>query len=277
MFSISMARRWGDHMDGVSKTLYLPLYGKAYVSRKGVFLQDRSAEQIWDAEGFPLKGKSGSKWLAYYLGIRAAVYDRWTKEKMEALPEAVVIHIGCGLDSRVLRVGTNGHKWYDIDLPDVVCERKRYYRETSEYRMLSGDARAAGRFEAIPERDSAIVIMEGLCMYLPPEELRGLIGELSRHFDRIALLMDHYSIKAARLSKYRNPVNDVGVTQVYGTDDPIAFQNGGCVFKKELDMTPGEYIGQLSGAEKYIFKKLYAGRFARKLYRLYEFGKESRP
>ena len=28
-------------MDNVNKTLYIPLYGKAYVSKKGVILKDR--------------------------------------------------------------------------------------------------------------------------------------------------------------------------------------------------------------------------------------------
>ena len=48
-------------MNGVNKTLYIPLYGKAYVSKKGIFLDDIKAEQIWEAEAFPLKGKSKSQ------------------------------------------------------------------------------------------------------------------------------------------------------------------------------------------------------------------------
>ena len=63
-------------MDNVNKTLYIPLYGKAYVSRRGLILRDSKAEEIWTAEGFPLRGKSASKWLAYYMGMRAAVFDR---------------------------------------------------------------------------------------------------------------------------------------------------------------------------------------------------------
>ena len=64
-------------MDSVNKTLYIPLYGKASVSRKGIILQDKKAEEIWAEEGFPLKGKAKSKWLTYYMGMRSAVFDRW--------------------------------------------------------------------------------------------------------------------------------------------------------------------------------------------------------
>ena len=128
-------------MDSVNKTLYIPLYGKNYVSKQGLFLDDKKAEEIWATEGFSLKGKSKSKWLAYYMGIRSAVFDEWVKRQMVTAPNAVVIHIGCGMDSRVIRVGTENHKWYDVDFLEVIEERKRYYVETDNYKMIAGDAR----------------------------------------------------------------------------------------------------------------------------------------
>ena len=60
-------------MDSVNRTLYIPLYGKSFVSRRGMILKDPKAEEIWSAEGFPLKGKAASKWLCLYMGMRAAV------------------------------------------------------------------------------------------------------------------------------------------------------------------------------------------------------------
>ena len=122
-------------MNNVNKTLYIPLYGKAFVSKKGIILSDKKAEEIWETEGFALKGKSRSKWLAYYMGMRSAVFDEWAAEQMDMWKDAVVIHLGCGLDSRGLRVGTKGHKWYDVDFEDVIQERKRYYRESKDYQM----------------------------------------------------------------------------------------------------------------------------------------------
>ena len=48
-------------MNGVNKTLYIPLYGKAYVSRKNIIIKDKKAEEIWGAAGFSLKGKAKSR------------------------------------------------------------------------------------------------------------------------------------------------------------------------------------------------------------------------
>lgn len=72
----------GALMDNVNKTLYIPLYGKAYVSSKGIILDDKKAEEIWEKEQFALKGKAKSKWLAYYMGMRSAVFDNWLRDRM---------------------------------------------------------------------------------------------------------------------------------------------------------------------------------------------------
>ena len=124
-----------------------------------------------------------------------------------------------------------------------------------------------------PERKSAIVLMEGVSMYLTSEERKELTASLCDHFDRISFLMDCYSCFAAKMSKYRNPINEVGVTEVYGVDDPASCQHDDFVFVKELPMTPKKYINELTGIEKRIFEKLYTGSFSKKLYRLFEYKK----
>lgn len=261
-------------MNNVNKTLYIPLYGKSYVSKKGLFLDDKKAEEIWEAEGFVLKGKSKSKWLAYYMGVRSAVFDEWVQKQLEATPNAVVVHIGCGMDSRVIRIGTQNHLWYDVDFPEVIEERKRYYAETDGYKMLAGDARDCAWLNEIEGNTPAIVVMEGVSMYLTIEEMQSLADRICAHFDGVALLLDAYTSFAAKMSKRRNPINDVGVTEVYGIDDPQAYQTDHLAFAQEHTMIPQKYIDELSGFEKFVFAKLYAGGLSKKLYRLLEYVKK---
>ena len=258
-------------MNNINKTLYIPLYGKSYVSKKGLFLDDKKAEEIWEAEGFSLKGKS--KWLAYYMGVRSAVFDEWLKLQLADVPGAAVIHIGCGMDSRIIRVGAPNHKWYDVDFPEVIEERKLYYAETDDYKMIAGDARDCGWLTAIPEKKSAIVVMEGVSMYMTVDEMRNLVDSLCTHFESLMLLMDCYTSFAAKMSKRRNPINDVGVTEVYGIDNPQAYQSEKLAFVKEHTMIPQKYIDKLKGFERFIFAKLYAGGLSKKLYRLFEYKK----
>lgn len=48
-------------MNEVNKTLYIPLYGKSEISRRGIIINDKKAEEIWEKEGFALTGKARSK------------------------------------------------------------------------------------------------------------------------------------------------------------------------------------------------------------------------
>ena len=260
-------------MNSVNKTLYIPLYGKSYVSKKGLFVDDKKAEEIWEAEGFSLKGKSKSKYLAYYMGVRSAVFDEWLKQQMEDAPDAVVIHIGCGMDSRIIRVGTENHMWYDVDFSEVIEARKAYYAQSDNYKMIAGDVRHCEWLTTIKENSSAIVVMEGVSMYMTVEEMRCLADSLCGHFEQVVLLVDSYTSLAAKMSKYRNPINDVGVAEVYGIDDPRTFQSKELTFAKEHTMIPQKYIDELQGVEKFVFRKLYAGGFSKKLYRLFEYKK----
>ena len=260
-------------MNNVNKTLYIPLYGKSYVSKKGILLQDKQAEKMWEAAGFSLKSKSKSKWLAYYMGMRSAVFDNWVTEQLSQNPDAVVLHIGCGLDSRCLRINHTAQAWYDIDFPEVITERERFYQPTDTYHMIGMDSRNSALFDLLPVSDSAIVIMEGISMYMQKEELTTLLKGLSHHFKNVQLLLDCYTEFAAKASKYKNPINEVGVTEVYGIDNPLILtENTGFCFIKEHTMTPISMIKQLSNMEQIIFKPLYGGKIAAKMYRLYEYG-----
>lgn len=259
-------------MNGVNKTLYIPLYGKACVSRKGLILQDQKAEEIWDAEGFPLKGKAKSKWLSYNMGMRSAVFDRWLEEAMAQLPDAVILHAGCGLDSRIERVGDRGHQWYDVDFPEVIGERKRYFSGTENYHMVASDIRNMDWLSQVDPRGGAIIVMEGVSMYLPMPELLEVLKQWKNYFGEVRILMDTYTVFAAKATKYKNPINEVGVTQVYGFDDPRVLEEGTeILFCREHDMTPRNLIGELPKREQGIFRALFAGRTAKKIYRLYEY------
>lgn len=257
-------------MDNVNQTLYIPLYGKSFVSKKGIILRDTKAEEIWEAEGFPLKGKSRSKWLAYYMAMRAAAFDRWLGEKLDENPGAVVLHIGCGMDSRILRVGDRAGAWLDVDFPEVISQRKRYFAESETYKMIGGDLRDGVFLDQVPG-GTGIIVMEGVSMYLKPEELKQALDRIRVHFDKVYVLMDCYSVFAAKASKYKNPIRDVGVTQVYGLDDPQLLSGERLEYLREPDMTPEDLIRQLERMEQKIFRKLYAGKTAGKMYRLYEF------
>ena len=60
----------------------------------------------------------------------------------------------------------------------------------------------------------------------------------------------------------------------YGIDEPRVLEDKtGLSFVEELDLTPTYLVDELRGMEKAIFKKVFAGNMAKKMYRLFEFEK----
>ena len=258
-------------MNSVNKTLYIPLYGKAMVSAKGIILSDQTAERIWEQNKFPLKRKSRSKWLAYFMAMRAKVFDEWTSSNLKAMPNATVLHIGCGLDSRVERIDGFKHTWYDIDFDDVITERKKYFSDCDGYSMLCGDAKNPLWLNEV-NGDNAIVILEGISMYLKLDDLQNLFASLQARFKSVKILMDIYTPFGAKMTKVKNPVNDVGVTEVYGIAKPtLPTEKCNIHFINEREMTPKALVNQLKGWERFFFRMMFAGGFAKRIYRLYEY------
>lgn len=258
-------------MNEVNKTLYIPLYGKSFVSKKGIILHDAKAEEIWAKEGFELKGRSKSKWLAYNMAMRARVFDDWTDQMLEKDPEAIVLHIGCGMDSRCLRVKQPYSCWYDCDFPDVLEVRRQYYQETSSYHMMELDAADTEKINELPEGDTAVVILEGISMYLTNGQLKALIAALRKKYLYVHVLLDVYTEYGAKASEHKNPINDVGVTKVYGVDDIDIICEGTGVMKiAEHSFTPSHLIGEFKASERGFFKMLFTGKTYGRIYRLFE-------
>lgn len=47
----------------------------------------------------------------------ARIIDEICTEYLKWKSNIIIIHLGCGLDSRCLRVKYSSNKWYDIDFP----------------------------------------------------------------------------------------------------------------------------------------------------------------
>ena len=262
-------------MNEVNKTLFIPLYGKSKVSRQNIILHDPAAERIWEAESFPIRGKSKSKWLAYNMAMRARVFDEWTDRMLEQDPDALVLHIGCGLDSRCERVEKPYRLWLDCDLPDVIAVRRKYYSETENYKMKVLDATDPEQIRTLPDSEAAIIVLEGLSMYLSSSQLHDFFEALERKYKNLYIMMDIYTEFAAKASKYKNPVNDVGVTKLYGIDDmDQVIGNLKLQLKKEHSLTPAKLVEELKGFDRAFFKFMFTGRLYGKIYRLFELEKK---
>lgn len=119
-----------------SKTLFIPLLGKALMSKNKLFLHDPKAEEIILKLDYNFDSLKQSKWLSMYISLRSLLIDELCNQYILKHSNATILHLGCGLDSRYLRVNQNFNTWYDIDYDSVIEIRKKFYSSDSKYKMI---------------------------------------------------------------------------------------------------------------------------------------------
>lgn len=257
------------NLNNESKTLFIPLLGKA--SSNNVFLQDKKAVEIISKIDYDFKLLKQSKYLSMYLSLRAMLIDKLCNKYILENSNITIIHLGCGLDSRNLRVNQNYYKWYDIDYENVINIRKDYYEENSKYKMLGYSVNDYRWLDKIEYKDNILIVMEGLTMYLSKEEIQELLSNINNKFNRVFLIFDAYSKSGVKLSKIKNPVNKMNAKIKYGIDNYEDF----LLLNSNLDHVKSYVIkkdnNKLKGLAKFVFNNLYCGKISQSLYKIYEF------
>lgn len=254
-------------MTNESLTLFIPLYGKAMMSREG-FLPDKWAEEIVSTVDFDFTKVDQSRKLAIYMAMRARYFDMIARNFAKAQPGSPIIQLGVGLDSRVKRVPC-GNPWYDLDFPDVIDLRRTYFPEDDRYHLIAAPALPADWLDQLPDgAPTALVLMEGLSMYLSEEDMRSLLRALGERYEDVLVVFDAYSRAAAKLSALKNPVNAVKAKIDFAMDDPqkLIRDLPGWGFEVN-DIIRPEEIDRLKGLDRLRFR--FMGRFGSGFYRIY--------
>jgi methyltransferase (TIGR00027 family) len=196
----------GVAWSSVEWTNLVTLYLRACESRlRKPILGDRAAADAVDRIDYDWKRvhRSSQPWVNQYLvSLRARKLDDWSAAFLERHPNAVVLHLGCGMDTRAFRLNPPaGVDWFDVDQPGVIALRRKLYDDQSGYRMIGSSVDEADWLEQIPSDRPALVVAEGLLMYLTQGEVRQLLRRLTDRFEHGEMLFDTLARRAPRLSK----------------------------------------------------------------------------
>jgi O-methyltransferase involved in polyketide biosynthesis len=204
------------------ETLLITLYGKALESRlPDSVLKDRFAAEVVSRIDYDFAGLKIDRDMAIGVALRAHIFDGWTREFLAGNREATVLHLGCGLDSRVFRVEPGPDvRWFDIDYPDVIDLRRRLYPGREDYTPIGASVTDPAWLELIPADRPSLIIAEGLLPYLPEEEVVSLLQRLTSHLPRGELVFDAYSGLGLNLLRGLPSIRRTGATLRWALDDP---------------------------------------------------------
>ncbi len=141
------------------------------------------------------------------IAVRGAQLDIWTRQFLAAHDNPVVLQIGAGLDSRVFRVDPGPDvDWYDIDFPDVIALRERFYPTREHYNLVASSATDLSWLDAIPSDRPALLIAEGVSMYLTESDGVGLLRSVVERFPTGELQLDFWSRFGTKAMRKNNTV-----------------------------------------------------------------------
>jgi methyltransferase (TIGR00027 family) len=194
--------RWGS----VEWTNLCTLYLRAYESRSPApILGDTAAAEAVDRIEYDWVRmhramRPGTN--QYMVTMRAKLFDDWCADFLDRHPNAVVLHLGCGMDTRAFRLHPpETVQWFDLDQPNVIALRHKLYDDRAGYRMIGSSVTEEAWLDEIPTDRPMLMVAEGLVMYLTEPEVRTLLQRLTDRFGNGELAFDTTSPMGPRLSK----------------------------------------------------------------------------
>jgi len=151
--------------------------------------------------------------------LRNLEFDRQVRDFLTRHPDAVVVHIGCGLDSRFERVDNGKVEWYDLDLPEVIEQRRKFIGdEGKRYHLLAGSVFDSAWLDkvSVHRQRPFLFLAEGVLMYFEEAQVKSLVLMLRDHFPGAELVFDAFSPFLVRANNLRMAISKFGVRYHWG-------------------------------------------------------------
>ena len=239
------------NLSSTASTLLITLYSRANMSKKHLVIKDEKAEEIIQLAGYSQKKLKLKKSYQIFLTIRAKLIDDYTKEFIDRHNgDCTIIQVACGLDSRYLRINDPRIKWYDLDLYGTMELRKKFYKQTPQYKMIESNVCNFTWINKIDDEDlkkPTLIISEGLFMYLSKEDNQHIFEFLGKTFKNSEIIFDVFSPLVVKLSKYVGTLKRTHASFKFGFKDPRVIEDfsDNIKYKKTFSYNKNPYVKEL--------------------------------
>lgn len=198
-----MSEKIAVDLGNIQKTLILPLWGRAFESRKEKpLLVDKTATALVDKLEYDFSSVAqNTSPLTQVAWIMRSIYtDEAIRAFLSKHPQGTIVNIGCGLDTTFERVDNGALLWYDLDLPDVICLRSQLIEESQRRKFISSSFLDEGWLDEITVDDNVLFIAAGVFYYFDESAIKGFLLRLADRFPGCEILFDvssPYGVKVA--------------------------------------------------------------------------------
>jgi O-methyltransferase involved in polyketide biosynthesis len=188
-----MSRLDASDLVGVSETLLVPLHYRVAESRSPTStFKDETAERFYDSIAYDWSPFQGDRLQRPGMVARTHILDREVGAFIDAHPEALVVNLGAGLDTRFYRLDNAKVTWIEIDLPKVIAFREKLRESANPRHTLMGASVLTDDWiAAVKNRrcGDVLFVAEGLFPYFTETQHKLVFGFLADNFPGQHLLM----------------------------------------------------------------------------------------
>jgi O-methyltransferase involved in polyketide biosynthesis len=209
-------------LSGAAQTMLATLYLKALdADFDRPVLGDRYAKEAVSRLDYDFREIGITARWAPLITVRTAQYDIWARQFLAVHQQCTVVHLGCGLDSRVFRLDPGpGVQWYDVDYPAVIALREKIFPTRPRYQLIATSATEPSWLDQIPADRPVLFLAEGISMYLTEDEGVALLRRVVDHFPSGELQVDFYNWLAIKSQKSHTLVRRTGSTLYWAVNSP---------------------------------------------------------
>ena len=180
-------------LSGVPETMLQTVYARAKETKTRGAIKDTKAVEIIDKINYDFS--LADKDSAMHSGVvaRTIVLDKLAKKYLDKNKDAVVVNIACGLDTRCYRNIDGFSRWYNIDLPETIAVREKLLPESGEISQIAMSAMDDWGGEIAEHDTPALVIIEGLTMYLSEKDVKQIFDIINKRFEHVTVLVETMS------------------------------------------------------------------------------------
>lgn len=214
MYTLPDMKKISAKLQGIPETLLIPLWARAQETRQSdPVIRDESAVEMvsWIDYDFEKFRKS---WLTQLgVSVRTMLLDNATRKFLENNPNAVVVNLGAGLDTRHERLEIHRPvDWYDLDVREAMELRKQFFTATEHSHFLENSVLDFSWQDKIDCQGRPVLfIAEGLLMYFTEQELKPLFEQLAERFPGAEMLLEILAPFLVGKSRHHDSLSKVSV------------------------------------------------------------------
>lgn len=211
-------------LGAVQETMLIPLYGRALASRNGGRLfYDPRAVEIVETIDYDFRRFRRVFDEALLLGavLRTRLLDMIVGAFLRYAPRGTVVEIGAGLNTRFERVDNGMLRWVDVDLPDAMALRRRFFSESARRAMVACSVLESTWTAVAAQRPGPyFIVAEGVFGYLQESEVKAALALIAHDLPGATIAFDTMATPPEDVRDRRRSWPGLRARVAWTCDDP---------------------------------------------------------